>query len=307
MYTYTITPKTLAYFMQIEGIKEKIASSLIHRSVQPSFAITKIQSWTKENMTLTERMIHRLHALGKKITQLSEISFVYRKNPITIRDSITNSTLYIPPDPSDIPSLMTALINWVHRNRDLPVPLTAAIAQYQFQAITPFDDENDQTSRLFATLILSLGGYGLNGLYSLDQIYDRNPMAYEKALYKNRPHNYYLGDTKLDITPWIEFFIESIIPLFESLASKQSNMSLKPSNILRTLDPKERKVLLLFKKYATLTAEQIGTLFDLQPRTRAILCKQWTEKGFLEIANPSNKRRTYKLSTIYENLIENQS
>jgi hypothetical protein len=74
--------------------------------------------------------------------------------------------------------------------------------------------------------------------------------------------------------------------------------------LLRTLDPKKRKALELFRSFATVTAAQIGQLFGFKPRTSAQLCKNWVEEGFLVIANPANKNRSYRLSSFYEALVQ---
>jgi len=74
--------------------------------------------------------------------------------------------------------------------------------------------------------------------------------------------------------------------------------------LLRTLDPKKRKALELFRSFAIVTAAQIGQLFGFKPRTGAQLCKNWVEEGFLVIVNPANKNRSYRLSPPYEALVQ---
>jgi hypothetical protein len=76
------------------------------------------------------------------------------------------------------------------------------------------------------------------------------------------------------------------------------------SQLLRTLDPKQRKVLELFKGYDVVTAKQIGDQFGYQPRTNAALCKKWVEGGFLEIVDASNKARKYKLAAPYDMIVK---
>lgn len=71
------------------------------------------------------------------------------------------------------------------------------------------------------------------------------------------------------------------------------------SQLLCTLDPKQRKALELFKKYDIVTAKQIGDLFGFHPKTTDTLCKKWVEYGFLEIVDPSNKARKYQLAGPY--------
>lgn len=72
---------------------------------------------------------------------------------------------------------------------------------------------------------------------------------------------------------------------------------------MRALDPKQRKVLELFKEYEIVTAKQIGVVLGFQPRTNADLCKKWVESGFLEVVDSSNKGRAYKLADYYDALV----
>lgn len=155
-----------------------------------------------------------------------------------------------------------------------------------------------------------MGGYDLKGLYSLEEYYAKNLLGYYRAISIGPSHNYYLGRVESDITPWVEYVTEGMAFAFEKvvaqiLASNQKGEK-DHSQLLRTLDPKQRKVLELFKKYDVVTAGQIGELFGFRPRTNAALCKKWVEGGFLEIADPSNKARKYKLAEAYEMIVKGQ-
>jgi hypothetical protein len=73
--------------------------------------------------------------------------------------------------------------------------------------------------------------------------------------------------------------------------------------LLRTLSPRKRKALELFKVFAVVTAAQVGELFGCKPRTSGQLCQNWVKEGFLVVVNPSNKNRSYGLAPAYEVLI----
>jgi Fic family protein len=72
--------------------------------------------------------------------------------------------------------------HWIKAQDELPAPLKAGIAHYQYATIHPYYDGNGRTARLMTTLILHQSGYGLKGLYSLEEYYARNLPAYYKAL-----------------------------------------------------------------------------------------------------------------------------
>jgi Fic family protein len=231
----------------------------------------------------------------------------YRDGQNVIRDGRTRAIVYLPPEAKDVPKLMTELVRWINHSKTIPCPIVASIAHYQFATIHPYYDGNGRTARLLTTLILHLGGYDLKGLYSLEEYYARHLTAYYEAISVGPSHNYYEGRAEADITQWIEYFVNGMALACENVLKHMNRLALRVDNddeaLLRTLDPKKRKVLTLFQTFAVVTAAQIGQLFGFKPRTSAQLCKNWVEDGFLMVVNPSNKNRSYRLSSMYEVLI----
>lgn len=232
----------------------------------------------------------------------------YRDGQNVIKDSGTGTIVYMPPEAKDVPNLMRNLVSWIKDNKELPCPIIAGIAHYQFATIHPYYDGNGRTSRLLTTLILHLGGYDLKGLYSLEEYYAKNLRSYYRAISIGSSHNYYFGRAESDITPWVEYFTEGMAFAFEKVVAQMIASNQKGekdySQLLRTLDPKQRKALELFKAYDVVTAKQIGELFGFQPRTNAALCKKWVESGFLEMVDYSNKARKYRLTPLYSILVD---
>src|SRR5260370_29108391 len=202
---------------------------------------------------------------------------------------------------------MTQFVSWVNQEDDLPVPLKAAIAHYQFATIHPYYDGNGRTARLLTTLILHLGGYDLKGLYALEEYYARNLKAYYEALTIGPSHNYYMGRAEADITKWISYFIEGKATSFEKVheeAKQEAERGGKDySLVLRNLEPRQRKALALFRNSREITSKDIADLFGFKSRAAAELCQRWTEDGFLEISNASYRSRRYRLSAEYETVI----
>jgi hypothetical protein len=101
--------------------------------------------------------------------------------------------------------------------------------------------------------------------------------------------------------------IVNILTKLISYLNKPNSTEVNPSttkkSLMRTLDPKQRKALELFKDYEAVTSKQIGDLFRFKPRTNSALCKKWVENGFLEIANPAPKSRTYRLAKKFDPLL----
>jgi Fic family protein len=156
-------------------------------------------------------------------------------------------------------------------------------------------------------LILHLGSYDLKGLYSLEEYYARNLGAYYEAISVGESHNYYMGRADADITKWVEYFIEGMAISFEKVLQRMTEAKAQglpdQSALLRTLDPKQRKVLELFHAFETITAGQIGEIFGFKPRTTSNLCNTWVKDRFLEISDTSRKARKYKLARRYKDLI----
>lgn len=128
----------------------------------------------------------------------------YRDGQNVIRDGSTRAIVYMPPEASDVPLLMADLFAWVNeqlRTAELPSPILAAVAHYQYATIHPYNDGNGRTARLLTTLLLHRTGYGLKGIYSLEEYYARNLEAYYRALTIGPSHNYYDGRAEAESRP----------------------------------------------------------------------------------------------------------
>lgn len=268
-------------------------------------ALTQVEQWAARDAPITEKMIQTIHALVMADGRKKVKPTLYRDGQNVIRDGRTRAIVYMPPEAKDVPDLMKAMVSWINASKNVPCPVVAGIAHYQFATIHPYYDGNGRTARLLTTLILHLGKYDLKGLYSLEEYYARHLVAYYEAISIGDSHNYYLGRAEADITKWIEYFIEGMAVSFENVLKRMTEADTKglsdQSYWIRKLEPRQRKVLTLFQEFEVITAKQIAELFGYKMRTGAYLCKQWVEEGFLEIDDPSNKGRKYKLSKSYRN------
>jgi Fic family protein len=209
---------------------------------------------------------------------------------------------------------MTDLFAWITAQlsrRELPVPIVAAVTHYQYATIHPYYDGNGRTARLLATLVLHRGGYGLKGIYSLDQHYARDLAAYYKALTVGPSHNYYLGRSESDITGFIDFFCQSMADALGAVRARAADAAATgtgtdDSAALRRLDPRKRLLLELFRSAGTTTTAAMAAHLALSPRTVNSLVPRWIEDGFLEIADASRRSRSYRLTPPYERLATRQ-
>jgi Fic family protein len=274
-------------------------------------ALDEVENLTARGERLAEAAVRRLHALVMGGGRWRVKPTPYRDGQNVIRDSRSNSIVYLPPEAKDVPQLMEQLIAWLNAGgktgEELPVPIKAAIAHYQYATIHPYFDGNGRTARLLTTLILHLGGYGLKGLYALEEYYARNLGEYYTALAIGPSHNYYMGRAEADITGWVAYFMEGMADSFErvkELTLIEAKVGVADlSAQLRNLDARQRKVLALFEKSRELTAKEIGDLFGYRPRTASELCRRWVEQGFLEVADAAKKSRRYRLASPYEDMV----
>lgn len=270
-------------------------------------ALARVEQYAARKQPITEKMIQTLHALVMSDGRTQVKPSPYRDGQNVIRDGLSGIIVYMPPEAKDVSDLMQALMTWINKAETLPALLVAAIAHYQFATIHPYYDGNGRTARLLTTLILHLKDYDLKGLYSLEEYYAKNLSAYYHAISVGPSHNYYMGRAESDITQWIEYFCQgaafSCNKVLESMQHAKHLGRPDHSPLMRTLDPKQRKVLTLFETDQVITSAQIAALFGFKPRTSTALCKKWVEAGFLDIHNASNKARSYTLSKAYSELL----
>jgi Fic family protein len=270
-------------------------------------ALLRVEEWAAQEKPLSEDLIRRLHALVEYDQRASPTP--YRDGQNVIRDSASGGIVYMPPEAADVPALMTGLVNWVNLagQENLPVPIVAGLAHYQFVAIHPFYDGNGRTARLLATFLLHRGGYGLHGFFSLEEYHARDLEAYYKALAVHPHHNYYEGHAEADLTPWLDYFLGLLSDVFtaardEALHLMQNPVAPEP-DFIRKLDQRARLVLGLFSRQDEITTSQIAAALGLSPRMARLLCQGWLQDGWLEMIDPSRRKRAYRLSEEYRQYI----
>ena|SRR5882724_1691411 len=274
-------------------------------------ALLRVEEWAAQGGPLTEERLRRLHGLVERGPRARPTP--YRDGQNAIRDAGTGLLVYLPPEAHDVPELMAALVRWVEGEdaAQLPVPMVAGLAHYQFVTIHPYYDGNGRTARLLATFLLHRGGYGLNGFFSLEEHHARDLQAYYDSLVTHPHHNYYEGRADADLTPWLEYFLHTLATVFtaaqeEALAAAQQGRIVKPEAI-RNLEPRARVALGLLANRERITAHEVAVALGLSDRMARVLLHKWVEDGWLEVADSSRRARAYRLSAIYRQFIGNSS
>jgi Fic family protein len=256
---------------------------------------------------ITEDDIKRLHGL---VMTGRNRGTPYRSVQNVIRDASSGAIVYMPPEAKDVAKLMKDMVRWINaeiNKCELPVPVIAGLAHYQFATIHPYLDGNGRTARLLTTLILHKSGYGLKGIYSLDEHYARDLQAYYKALTVGKSHNYYDGRATSNLTPFLTYFCAGMAEAFSKVRSAATRQRVPTSRddaaSLRDLDPRQRKLLTLLRDNGSVTAIEMAEHLGLAPRTIVSLARTWIASGFLEYQSSARKNRSYKLGETYLSLL----
>ena len=261
-------------------------------------ALDHAESYAADHARINEPYIRKLHGLLMGGGRQRCKSTPYRDGQNVIRNAPSSEIVYMPPEAADVPALMKDMVDWINRHAaDVPIPIVAAVGHYQFATIHPYYDGNGRAARLLTNTILHQHGYGLRGIYNLEEYYAQNLRDYYAALDVGDGHNYYTGRAKADISGWVSYFLAGMSASFEAVREKMrdSTHAGDRSDWIISLDARQRKVLPLFDEWAEITTSQISELLGLSPRGGRALAQKWVQEGFLAIANPSKRGRTYRL------------
>jgi len=281
-------------------------------------ALTRVEEWASKQRPVSEDLIKRIAGIVIKGKRSGPAA--YRDGQNVIRDSASGRIVYMPPEASDVPDLMGNLVGWIRQTThdatlrstsQLPVALVAALAHYQFVTIHPYYDGNGRTARLLATFLLHRGGYGLGGIFSLEEYHSRDIEAYYNALDVGGHHNYYMGRADADLTGWIEYFVRTLSTVFE--AAKQEALKHAGAPVatepeeLRRLDYRAKTVLALFSRQEQITSADVAVALGLSERMARVLLTEWVRHGWIVISNPSRRARKYALREDIRSYVDAQN
>ena len=187
-------------------------------------ALIRVEEWASKGRPITEDAIRRIHAMVMNGSRAKPMP--YRDGQNVIRDSLTGAIIYLPPEAPDVPGLMKEMVAWINaaEKEQVPAVIIAALAHYQFVSIHPYYDGNGRTARLLATFILHRSGYGLNGLFSLEEYHSQDLDAYYSALDVGGHHNYYMGRADADLTGWLDYFVSTLASVFSAAKNEADQM-----------------------------------------------------------------------------------
>jgi Fic family protein len=154
-------------------------------------------------------LIRGLHYLVSRNTDTHGTAGQYRTEANVIRDSRTQTIIYQPPPPLEVPGLMSDLIAWLRAHRrDTHPGILAAISHAELVKIHPFDDGNGRTARALTKYFFERHGWHLRGLVTPEQVFGEDTDGYYAGLRELGPR--YLGP-RVDLTEWVRWLVGGFV------------------------------------------------------------------------------------------------
>lgn len=215
--------------------------------------------------------------LTKDLLRNPEYEGKFRDTRVFIGNLHTQEINYMPPDAYKVPGLVDNLLDWLNNSADEMYPvIIAGILHYELVRIHPFVDGNGRTSRLMATLILSVHKFNINNYFTLDEYYNQDRQAYVDALHS--------ADKNHDLTNWLEYFCGGVLYSINKVKSevlKLAEITSKYDNTIQ-LTPNEISVLTLLEEKGHIQNKDIQEMLNITPQASYKIIKKLKDKELIE-------------------------
>lgn len=223
--------------------------------------------------------------LTKDLLRNPEYEGKFRDTRVFIGNLHTRKINYMPPDAYKVPGLVDDLLDWLNNSADEMYPvIIAGILHYELVRIHPFVDGNGRTSRLMATLILSVHKFNINNYFTLDKYYNQDRQTYVDALNS--------ADKNHDLTNWLEYFCGGVLYSINKVKSevlKLAEITSKYDNTIQ-LTPNEISVLTLLEEKGHIQNKDIRERLNITPQASYKIIKKLKDKELIK--NRGNGRNT---------------
>jgi Fic family protein len=171
--------------------------------------------------SIHEKDILKIHRMVTKDTlnNLNDCG-VFRKRYVVVGNRFTGEIHFRPPRNEKVPELVKDLVDWINSKdaQELDPVIEAGIVHYEFVRIHPFVDGNGRTARVLAAWILYTRGFDTKQFFCLDDYYDSDRPTYYRTLQS-------INQNTLDVTAWLEYFIEGVHVSIEAVKERVIRMS----------------------------------------------------------------------------------
>ena len=230
------------------------------------------------NKPISKDTILSIHKdLTKDLLRNAEYEGKFRDTRVFIGNLHTQKINYMPPDAYKVPGLLDDLLDWLNNSTDEIYPvIIAGILHYELVRIHPFVDGNGRTSRLMATLILSIHKFNIDRYFTLDEYYNQDRQAYVDALSS--------ADKNHDLTNWLEYFCQGVLYSINKVKSevlKLAEITSKYDKAIQ-LTPNEISVLTLIEEKEHIQNRDIQERLNISPQASYKIIKKLKNKELIE-------------------------
>ena len=235
-----------------------------------------------EKLPLSNRLLRNTHGtLLEGVRGEGKLPGEFRKSQNWIGGSGPSDAIFVPPQHTEVPELMSDLEKFLHNDQiQVPHLIRIAIAHYQFETIHPFLDGNGRIGRLLITLYLVSKGLLKKPTLYLSAHIEKNKRAYYDALTHVRESN--------DLGQWLRFLLTAVRDTgHKGTQTFQAILDLREEVEGRTLSlgrKAENARLLLNHLYGNpfVTPGEVAEMLDVTHQTASSLIHNFERLGILK-------------------------
>jgi len=235
-----------------------------------------------EKLPLSNRLLRNTHGtLLEGVRGEGKLPGEFRKSQNWIGGSGPSDAIFVPPQHTEMPELMSDLEKFLHNDQiQVPHLIRIAIAHYQFETIHPFLDGNGRIGRLLITLYLVSKGLLKKPTLYLSAHIEKNKRAYYDALTHVRESN--------DLGQWLRFLLTAVRDTgHKGTQTFQAILDLREEVEGRTLSlgrKAENARLLLNHLYGNpfVTPGEVAEMLDVTHQTASSLIHNFERLGILK-------------------------
>ena len=284
--TQAITGKRIGFRYQKRDIKE-----VLNYSKARQFLFQKMGN----HRGISTDLVLEVHKILMQGILTGKLRGHFREAQNVIKESSTQSIIYLPPESKDVSPLMTNLCKGISQalRAGITSPLVLAAAfHYQFVTIHPFMDGNGRAARLLTSYILFSQGFELVKYASIEKQHEVNRAEYYSQLRRLQFDNYYEIPIDINIGTWVHYWLGCLARAGEEAQGKILNIDL---SIDLRFPSRLQKAIGLFKRHKRLSAADYQQLTGLG-RTQAVADLRLLEKAGMIQREGGGRSTTYLLS-----------
>lgn len=221
-------------------------------------SVEKTLSLYHEKVSGNEQLIKN----HKNIFDLTAWNWLANPNPIAAYDVVNLSTVCFSKKNIKDSEDLQNLLNYIQSSNDHPV-VKAALAQIGLISILPYNQENNDLSRIFSYLVLYKYGYDIRRMLAVEEVFLDDINLYRQ--------NIETGLNNSTQTLWIEYYAKCFLTQLRKIAKRISdaNESMAEPDLLKLNSRQLEIINLLDNPKKSLTTSIVKNLFHVSKVTAA--------------------------------------